>query len=70
MARLRVALYEDDSIWRESLSAVLTLDGLEVLFRSGPYPTRGKVNEKVLPTPSSLSTQMDPPWASTIALAI
>src|SRR5512134_2213801 len=30
----------------------------------------GRVNEKVLPLPISLSTQMRPPWCSTISLQI
>ena len=33
-------------------------------------PATGSVNEKVLPWPGSLSTQMCPPWYSTISLQI
>jgi len=40
-----------------------------VLARGTPYKT-GRVKMKVEPTPTQLSTQMRPPWASTICLAM
>lgn len=34
----------------------------------GDYDAAGRVNEKVLPWPGALSTQIRPPWASTTSL--